>query len=95
VIFWVVTPCSDVVGYQLVDRPCCLHLLGKTWHPTMTTINEALPRRPRLESSSLSELQVSCYREVVSVCSSGCVSKCFTSETTQRICIKFGIGGST
>jgi len=28
VIFWVVTPCSDVVGYQCFGRPCCLHLQG-------------------------------------------------------------------
>jgi len=25
VIFWVVTPCDDVVGYRL-GGPCCLHL---------------------------------------------------------------------
>jgi hypothetical protein len=25
-VFWVVTPCSVVVGYQCFRRPCCLHL---------------------------------------------------------------------
>jgi hypothetical protein len=25
-VFWVVTPCSDVVGYQRFGGPCCLHV---------------------------------------------------------------------
>jgi len=25
-VFWVVTPCSVVVGYQFFGGPCCLHL---------------------------------------------------------------------
>jgi hypothetical protein len=31
---WVVTPCSDVAGYQRFGRPCCLHLQDEvkwTW----------------------------------------------------------------
>jgi len=28
VVFWVVKPCSDVVGYQRFGCPCCLHHLG-------------------------------------------------------------------
>jgi hypothetical protein len=28
-IFWVVTPCSDVVGCQRFGGPCCLHLQGE------------------------------------------------------------------
>jgi len=27
-VFWVVTPCSFVVGYQSFGGPCCVHLLG-------------------------------------------------------------------
>jgi hypothetical protein len=27
-VFWVMTPCSDVVGYQRFGEPCCLHLQG-------------------------------------------------------------------
>jgi len=27
-VFWVVSPCSVVVGYQRFRGPCCLHLLG-------------------------------------------------------------------
>jgi hypothetical protein len=27
-VFWVVTPCNDVVGYQRFRNPCCLHLQG-------------------------------------------------------------------
>jgi len=27
-VFWVVTPCNVVVGYQLSRDPCCLHLMG-------------------------------------------------------------------
>jgi len=26
VVFWVVMPCSDVVGYRRFGGPCCLHL---------------------------------------------------------------------
>jgi len=28
-IFWVVAPCSVVVGYQRFGHPCCLHLQGE------------------------------------------------------------------
>jgi len=28
VVFWVVTPCSDVVRYQNFGGPCCLNLQG-------------------------------------------------------------------
>jgi len=27
-VFWVVTPCSVVVGYQRFRGPCCLHIKG-------------------------------------------------------------------
>jgi len=43
-VFWVVTPCSDVVGYQRFGRPCCIHLQGEVGIlPTMSQ-----PRRPRV-----------------------------------------------
>jgi hypothetical protein len=29
VVFWVVTPCIVVVGYQRFRGPCCLHLQGE------------------------------------------------------------------
>jgi hypothetical protein len=46
-VFWVVTPCSVVVGYQRFGGPFCLHLQGevedggstilqKRWYPTTT-----------------------------------------------------------
>jgi len=25
-IFWLLTPCSVVLGYQRFRRPCCLHI---------------------------------------------------------------------
>jgi hypothetical protein len=28
-VFWVVTPCSDVVGYQRFGGPYCLYFQGK------------------------------------------------------------------
>jgi len=28
-VFCVMTPCSDVVGYQNFRGPCCLHLKGE------------------------------------------------------------------
>jgi hypothetical protein len=28
-VFWVVIPCSAVVGYYCLGRPCCLHLQGE------------------------------------------------------------------
>jgi hypothetical protein len=35
-VFWIMTPCSVVVGYQRFGGPCCLHLQGKLYkssHP--------------------------------------------------------------
>jgi len=29
VVFWVITPCSDMVGYQCFEGHCCLYLQGK------------------------------------------------------------------
>jgi len=29
VVFWVVMPCSVVVGYHCFGRPCCLHFKGE------------------------------------------------------------------
>jgi len=29
VVFWVLTPCSDVVGYQYFRKARCLHLQGE------------------------------------------------------------------
>jgi hypothetical protein len=34
--FRVVTPCSDVVGYQRFGAPCFLHLQGECWYPNAT-----------------------------------------------------------
>jgi hypothetical protein len=28
-VFWVMMPCSVVVGYQRFEGPCCVHLQGK------------------------------------------------------------------
>jgi len=28
-LFWIVTPCSVVVGYQRFRAPCCLQLKGE------------------------------------------------------------------
>jgi len=28
-VIWVVTPCSDMVGYERFGGPCCLHLQGE------------------------------------------------------------------
>jgi MFS superfamily sulfate permease-like transporter len=28
-VFWVVMPCSEMVGYQCFREPCCLHLQGE------------------------------------------------------------------
>jgi hypothetical protein len=40
-VFWIVTPCGIVVGYQRFGGPCCLHLQGemkapKRWYPSTT-----------------------------------------------------------
>jgi hypothetical protein len=29
IVFWVGTPCSDVIGYLRFGEPCCLHLQGE------------------------------------------------------------------
>jgi len=42
-VFWVVTPCNDVVGYQCFRDLCCLHLQGevslRTVHTTQSYIS--------------------------------------------------------
>jgi hypothetical protein len=48
-VFWIVTPCSVVVGYQRFGEPCCLHLQVMT--PTF--------QRSMLEVSWTSEALVS------------------------------------
>jgi hypothetical protein len=32
-VFWVMTPCSDVVGCQHFGGPCHLHLQAEMWPP--------------------------------------------------------------
>jgi len=58
VVFWVITPCSDVVGYQRFGVPYCLHLLGEVrmeaaWPSEMLVSYHfyvtSQHRRPRLE----------------------------------------------
>jgi hypothetical protein len=29
VVFWIMTTCSGVVGYQCLEGSCCLHLQGQ------------------------------------------------------------------
>jgi len=38
-VFWVMTPCSDVVGYQNFGGSCCLHIQGEmtSFHFTLKT----------------------------------------------------------
>jgi hypothetical protein len=36
-VFWVVTPCSDVVEYQRFGEPCYLHLQGEVVSYHITT----------------------------------------------------------
>jgi hypothetical protein len=36
-VFWVVTLCNIVVGYQRVRGPCCLHLQGEVTSETMVS----------------------------------------------------------
>jgi hypothetical protein len=31
-VFWVVTLCSNMVGYHLFRGPCCFHLKGEVYH---------------------------------------------------------------
>jgi hypothetical protein len=39
-VFWVVTPCSDLVGYRGFGGPCCLHVHGEVkWYRTMYFLN--------------------------------------------------------
>jgi len=40
-VFWVVTPCSVVVGHQRFAGPCCvrLHPVDRKSHPKGTTRN--------------------------------------------------------
>jgi hypothetical protein len=58
--FWVVTPCSVVVGDQRLGGPDCLHIQGEVLRnggglPQHYTASQ--PRRPRLEPSSCENLK--------------------------------------
>jgi len=61
--FWVVMPCSVVVGYQHLRGPCWLHLQGgKAWtSETLVTLPQhytaSQPIRSRLESVQLFNCQ--------------------------------------
>jgi hypothetical protein len=52
-VFWVVTPCSVVVGYQLFSSPRCLHLQGSLVLRNVGNLLQhyttSQPRRPLLE----------------------------------------------
>jgi len=39
-VFWVVTPCSAVLGYQCFGGPCCLHLHSITNYLSMLLIQQ-------------------------------------------------------
>jgi len=43
-VFWVVTPCSDVAGYQRFRGPCCIHLQGEDGSSMVPQIVGTLPR---------------------------------------------------
>jgi len=47
-VFWVVTPCSVVVGYQRFGVPSCLHLQGEDGSSMASQ-----PRRPQLDTICL------------------------------------------
>jgi len=34
-VFWVVTPCSVMVGYKRFGGPCCVHLQGESFTAVM------------------------------------------------------------
>jgi hypothetical protein len=57
-VLWIVTPYSDVVECNIFGRLCCLHLQGEVCILLHNHTTSQL-RRPRLESSSLSEPQIS------------------------------------
>jgi hypothetical protein len=46
-VFWVMTPCIDVVGYQHLGKPCCLHLQGEV-KVEGCQCTASQPRRTRL-----------------------------------------------
>jgi hypothetical protein len=51
-IFWVVTSCSDVIGYQRLRGPWCFHLQGSMdplWYPTSSLHEVTTQNRLRLE----------------------------------------------
>jgi hypothetical protein len=48
-VFWIVTPCSDVVGYQRFGGSCCLHVQGeekKRWYFLSQHYTASELRRP-------------------------------------------------
>jgi len=59
-VFWIVTPCNDVVGYQRFGGPCCNHAANSntTWYqnPENLDLNPLTVIRTRDPAEFLNEL---------------------------------------
>jgi hypothetical protein len=57
-VLWVVTPYSDVVGYQRFRVPCCLHPI-RWWMEAAWTSQNLVPHHITIPRHSLEEIETS------------------------------------
>jgi hypothetical protein len=60
-VLLIVMPCSNVVGYQYFQGPCCLHLQVVMWCKVPTFWSTFLPPSGEMKASSSSETLIFCH----------------------------------
>jgi len=57
-VFWVVTPCSVVVGYHRFGGPCCCHLQGGVKMAAVCSSETLVPYRNTTQRHNPEDLDV-------------------------------------
>jgi len=74
VVFWVVTPRSDAVGYRLLGGPSCLYLQGEVkmeaarHYETLVSYHTAIWRRNPEDSKRLERILLYSYQTLMLTC---------------------------